>query len=221
MIMHIKNYMNTQINNFTIYAERHCGTKFLQSLIINHYNIPATYIFGWKHFFGFHNKEIMIGGKNTLFICITRDPFQWVHAMFKQPYHMKTENNITDFLLNPIYSYETENGNLCLEKEIIFERNIYTLDRYKNIFEMRNVKYNYLLYKLPKIAQNYIFIRYEDLCNNISQIQDIISSKLNIEPYTDIKNNFLKQEYKIKKEIYNIIKSNLDIKIENTMGYLL
>ena len=46
------------------------------------------------------------------------------------------------------------------------DRNIYTGNRYKNIFELRHTKIKWMLEDLPNKVKNCIFIRYEDLIND-------------------------------------------------------
>ena len=50
--------------------------------------------------------------------------------------------------------------------ENMHSRNIYTGERYKNIFELRHTKIKWMLEDLPNKVRNYIFIRYEDLLND-------------------------------------------------------
>lgn len=38
------------INQYTIYGERHSGTKLLQQLIDTYCHINLTWQYGWKHF---------------------------------------------------------------------------------------------------------------------------------------------------------------------------
>lgn len=89
----------------------------------------------------------------------------------------------------------------------------------------------YMTDTLPKIAKNYIFIKYEDLSNNfdkvMNQIKDIgINPKANINfPLNSksYKNNPNQKMYFNKKiivdEIEIIKNTNYNAKIENKIGY--
>jgi hypothetical protein len=74
------------------------------------------------------------------------------------------EKGIDAFLNNEWYSIHEEGE----EKgsEMMDDRNIYTGERYKNIFEMRSTKYKYLLTDMKTKVKHYYFIRYEDLLND-------------------------------------------------------
>jgi len=51
---------------------------------------------------------------------------------------------------------------------------IYTKNRYKNIYELRKVKYDYLLNDLPKKVKHYYFLKYEDLRDDYENTLDKI-----------------------------------------------
>jgi len=46
------------------------------------------------------------------------------------------------------------------------DRNIFTKERYKNIFELRYTKLKYMTEVLPQKVKHCIFIRYEDLLDD-------------------------------------------------------
>lgn len=55
------------------------------------------------------------------------------------------------------------------QTERMEDRNIYTGERYKNIFELRHTKLKWMLEDLPNKVDNCIFIRYEDLINDFEK----------------------------------------------------
>ena len=57
------------------------------------------------------------------------------------------------------------------------DRNIYTGERYKNIFELRHTKIKYMVEDLPNRVKNYIFIRYEDLINDFENTMIKLKNK--------------------------------------------
>ena len=62
------------------------------------------------------------------------------------------------------------------DKERMEDRNMYTGERYKNIFELRHTKIKWMLEDLPNKVKNCVFIRYEDLYydfkNTLLKIKD-------------------------------------------------
>lgn len=221
------------IKYFTIYGERCSGTNFLESAIKNNFKIDITWNYGWKHFFGnydFTNKNKDID--QTLFIGIIRDPIKWLDSLYRNPHHIPHHNRISPnaFLLNEHYS--TIDNYSPIEEQS--DRNIITKKRYKNIFELRQVKTNYLIYFMPAYVKNYIFVRYEDLKNNYDFILLDIQQKFNLirhntnTPFFRIikykghkeANDYKEHSVSFTNEIINIIKNNLDIEQERILGYL-
>jgi len=235
------------IKNFTIYGERHTGTNLLEASLtgISFYHkdkvsadIPVTWDYGWKHFFGWKNEEIKKQGQNTLFLGIVRNPYDWIMAMHNIKHHIpKTNYELHNFLTNEWYSVSrnknTKPSNQIrtapffkpkikqqkVFEEIITDRNLKTKERYRNIFELRAVKLDYLYNTMPTIAQNYEFIRYEDLCSQYPTIITNILDKYQInysEPSIQIKD---KKPYAISQEVKTIIDTHIDWDIENQVGY--
>ena len=159
-----------KITHFTIYGERCSGTNYLENLILKNFNVELTWKYGHKHFFGFDDLR---NSKNTLFICIVRNIHTWINSFFKEPHHLeyiqnehrhKKKKNM--FLNHEIISHKNIYINTDKHAEIMKDKNMYTGERYKNIFELRHTKIKWLLEDLPKKVDNYIFIRYEDLIDN-------------------------------------------------------
>lgn len=173
-----------KLSKFTIYGERCTGTNYLENLVLKNFDVDITWEFGWKHFFGFHDNKLL-NSDDTLFICIIRDPIDWINSFFREKHHLplKYMKNLTEeekiykFLNDEFWSFNDNNGNRDTSKEILVDRNIYTGDRYKNIFELRYTKNNFLLKDMPKKVKNYIFIRYEDLKYNLDKVMKEIKNK--------------------------------------------
>lgn len=215
-------YNNKKIINYTIYAERHCGTNFLEKYIAKNYNdLPITWDFGFKHFFGYKNSQI-IKSDNTLFIGIVRNPYDWLFAMKKQPHllrrwHLNSKHypysSIYDFLQAEIESY-------WYGKEVLEDRHMIYGRRYKNIFELRNTKNDYLLNTMPSIAQNYILINYEILYTNFKYFLDQLNHYFNLDLKEFTDNNFDKKNYNnFNKKNIELINNNLNWNIENAINY--
>ena len=101
------------------------------------------------------------------------------------------------------------NKNRDTSKEIMEDRNIYTGERYKNIFELRHTKIKWMLEDLPNKVKNCICIRYEDLINDFDKtllkIKDKglkVKNNINFPLNTDIYKN--KKNKKFKKKLNSI-----------------
>jgi hypothetical protein len=91
-----------------------------------------------------------------------------MNSLYTIPHHLcyDVRQNTNNFLNNNIFSFDDNNENTNEAIEIMEDRNIYTKERYKNIFELRHIKIDYMIKILPLKVKNYIFIRYEDLLND-------------------------------------------------------
>ena len=74
-----------KITRFTIYGERCSGTNYLQELIELNFDVETTWDYGWKHFFGFND---LLNSDDTLFICIVRNPIDWINSLYKNKHHL-------------------------------------------------------------------------------------------------------------------------------------
>lgn len=229
--------MADKIKKITIYGERCSGTNYLEELIKkNFHNYKLHWGYGWKHFFG-HSD--LTGSEDTLFICIVRNPFDWLNSFYKQPHHLIDINcnSIENFLSNEIISYQFNSKNFCNTQggdqgeEIMEDRNIYTKKRYKNIFELRNIKIKYLYKDLPTKVNNYIFIKYEDLINDFEKTMIKLKNKgLIVKPNINFPLNYYnykKEKEKYIKKVYFLISkerimndSNFKKENEELLGYI-
>ena len=194
------------IQNFTIFAERHCGTNFLEKWINKSLNIPVTWKYGWKHFWAHHEKTIPYSN-NTLFIGIVRNPYNWIAAMYKNPYHIILKPKITllNFMNCKIISIDNKTGDL-LEQE------------YNNIFHLREIKNNHLLNTMPNICKNYLLLNYESLFH-IDIIFDAIVSNFKLSQYSFFSNNFIQSHYTLGELEVDTINKNINWTTENLLNY--
>ena len=219
------------INNFTIYGERCSGTNFLEAIFTGEsyfhknkkpaFDLPLTWAFGHKHFFGFNDEDIVQNGDYTLFIGIVRNSYDWLASLFRNKHHIPQVNFCPkNFLFGEWYSIEhnVESDNFL--EEYTKDRNFLTGDRYKNIFELRKNKLDYLYNKMPNLAKNYILIRYEDLCDNAEKVIDAISNRFSL---PIVNKRFIqtkkKQPSNILTEYEDQITNALDWNTENLLGY--
>ena len=170
------------LNKFTIYGERCSGTTYLEQIVKTNFKADITWEYGCKHFFGFHD---LTNSNDTLFICIVRNPYDWINSFYKNQYHLPIQfKNKFNFLNNEFYSINKENI------EMKNDHNIYTSQRYSNIFELRHIKLKFLIETLPLKVTNYLFIKYEDLLDNFNGVMDSIKDKGLIPKNNIYLNNF-------------------------------
>lgn len=200
-----------KINKFTVIGERHSGTNWIEKLIIFRLNLPITWEFGSKHFVN-PNPNILAQGEDCLFIGITRNIYDWVGGFYKLPHHVNVSmlKNMKTFLLNEWISDVPDNDYL-------------TQKSYKNIFELRKYKLQYLHLFLPLIVDNLLLIRYEDLQKNPEDIIQYISDNYKINktnaPYSSLISPRKKFPYKLNKQALDIIKNNTDWEMEKLFNY--
>ena len=215
MLQIIRESKYEHIENFVLYGERHSGTKFLQQSL-ECYNITPTGYFGNKHWMGYANANRIKFARHTLFICIIRNPYQWLSAFMNNPHHVPRHNRKwQSFLTNEWYSI----GNN--KEEILHDRNFYdiTNNRYRNVIHLRNTKNQYMFYDLPLIAKNYVFVTYETLIKNHIQIMNLIRDKFMLQQ----KSNLPTANHPILRKVPSVhmdfVNSNLNWEIENGMGF--
>lgn len=219
------------IKNFTIYGERCSGTNFLEAIITGNsyfhsghkpaFDVPITWDFGHKHFFGFNDQDIVNYGSETLFIGIVRHPYDWMNSLFANKHHLPQINySPENFLFGEWYSIDHDRFSDTFLKEYLEDRNYKSKNRYKNIFELRRNKCAYLYNHMPQLAENYLLIRYEELKENPNEIVESISSRFGLKI---INRDFIDAKITIKKNILedyeDKITKNIDWKIENLIGY--
>ena len=213
-------------------GERCSGTNFLEKAILENFEIELIWHYGYKHFFGFYDyskkNPIIENDDEVLFLGIIREPISWINSFHNNKHHIPQQNkeSIYNFLHNEFYSVNNNN------EEIHEDRNYKTKKRYKNIFELRNLKNEYLINHKQRV-KNYLLLRYEDLNNNYEQTLQFLEKKFNlkrknknipfikIKSYKGLKNKPYSENY-ITLKHYTIknIKNRLNKKQEQSLGYL-
>jgi len=235
------------IKKIIIYGERCSGTNFLENVILENFNIEISWEQGSKHFFCFndYNKRNF---DDTLYIGIIRDPIYWINSFSKELHHVPEINrkNLKNFLFNEFYSVNDEIESTPKLQTILFNNksqkiyrystmiedlNYITHKKYKNIFELRKLKNDYLINVMPTKVKNYILINYEKLLTNYEETLELIKNKFSlIQKYPifkKIKNykksdtyNFVQQrQITLTPFVIDIIWKNLDINQELSIGY--
>jgi hypothetical protein len=223
------------IKRIQIFGERCSGTNYLESLVKSNFNdIEITWDYGWKDFFPQNIDKN--NHDDCLFLVIFRNPYDWLSSFHNNPHHVdKTLKNLTfsEFIRKEwkcVYNSEsgTKESDPNFGKEMMFERNPETGDRFKNILEMRNYKVEAFLSLKNKVL-NYEKFRYEDLRDNpnilkgLSKEFKLKPKESDIIPYTYYKDTnqiYQPKEYppiSIVDRFY--IRRHLDLRQEKSIGY--
>ena len=217
-----------KITKYVIYGERCSGTNFLESAINKNFNLIRSDDYGHKHFFLFEDLEKK-DTEDVLFIGIIRNPIYWLNSFSKNYHQVPLVNQkLINLLFNPFYSV-----NLGTQKLLKNDLNKNTGKMYKNIFELRKVKNDYLMFEIPKKVKNYILINYEDLLynyeNTLEKIKDKFELEVKNDEYKKIKEkigpskqnmgHFKEVKIEIPSFLIEKIWSNLNIEQEKKLGY--
>lgn len=219
------------INRFFIFAERCSGTHFLEQAFFENFHIDyLSKNHVRRHFFG-HLDDVYTEDEieTTLFVCLVREPIEWVDSMYRTQYHVPIENskNIDCFLNNEWYSVYDQIYDI---NEIPEDRHLITGERYKNIFEMRTIKQEYLLNTLKKRVKHTILIRYEDLRDDYKNTLDFIRYKFQLDiksfdykPIIKYKGRedtiYYKKNITLSLDTIDLIKRSVDVNQERLLGY--
>lgn len=212
---------------FTILGERNSGTNFLQHALLSNFKIKHSQPIH-KHFFG--HKEFTENMDNTLYICIIRDPVEWIDSFSKRLHHIPPENKKLNALLNNEFYSIHEDGPLK-GKEIMEDRNIFSKERYKNIFELRKTKNDYFL-NISKKVKYYYILRYEDLNNDYENVLNKLANQFQLTKKVEVfvkvpkykgtyNELYCKKPILLPYDIQEYIKQKVDIEQEHKLGYLL
>jgi len=237
----------SNIKKFIIYGERCSGTNFLENAILENFDIEISWEQGSKHFFCFNNYDKR-NFDDTLYIGIIRHPIYWINSFSKELHHVPEINrkSLHNFLFNEFYSVNDEIETAPKLQTILFNNkpqkkyrystmiedlNYINNKKYKNIFELRKLKNEYLMEIMPTKVKNYILINYENLLNNYDETLELIKNKFNLnQKYTTFKKiqkykksesyNFVRQrQITLPQTVIDIIWKNLDIEQESKIGY--
>ena len=214
---------------FSILGERCSGTIFTEYAIKENFEIYYKRL-KEKHFFGFNDE--FLNDPDTLYIFVIRNPVDWIDSFFKRTHHVPPENkqNIYNFIRNEFYSIYEEGA--LINTEIMEDRNMNTNERYRDIFELRKVKNDYIINDFSKKVENLMVIRYEDLRDDYENTLDRIKERFQLKKCcTDYKKIqrykgtysalYSKKPILLPENIIDEIKKKIDIEQEASLGYLL
>lgn len=212
------------VSQYVIYGERHSGTKFLQKLVQSNLNIVLANNFQHKHFFTPDHilKKTLEDVEQTVFLCIVRNPYDWILAFHKERHHCGIigANNLYTFMSKSWISRQP-----FLGPEILSDRHLYNGTRYKNIFHMRSTKNMFMYSILPIYVKHHMFIKYEDFLQDgyADYFIKYMSRVFRIKKINHYNNIIFRNKHdyyhKIDTNLLTFINNNIDWSIENQIGY--
>jgi len=201
-----------KISKYTIIGERHSGTNWIERIFTYHFNLPLTWEFGSKHFIDQYDPNHLASANNCLFVCMTRNIYDWIGGFYKFPHHVhiSMRKNLQTFMLNE-WKSQIQDNDYFLKKA------------YKNIFTLRKYKFQFMHKYLPFLVNNMIIIRYEDLLQDIINVINFIEKTFNISTKNKKLNKLtqprIKKPYRFTKKNLSIIYENTDWETEKVFKY--
>ena len=227
------------ISNFQIFGERASGTNYIQKLIQNNIDLKYTAKYGHKHFFP--NEDIQKADtSDTLFVVVVRNPLDWVRSMYENPFHtcpeIKNCKNFSIFIRHEWHCiYDKASGHSLEDKqygkEMIFERDPSSGERFKNLLCLRTSKIlNFL--SIEDKVEHFIFVNYEDVRDFPSEFIDAIAKEFKLkcssvfEPVTSYRGRgnevYVPKVFdEISPDDMGHILESLDVELESMVGYSL
>lgn len=203
------------IYNYAIFGERHSGTNWLEKIIQCRLNLPLINNLGdnsSKHFIRYLDWSKLTNAHNTLFICITRNIYDWIGGFYKLPHHVDAN------ICGSQYQFITSTW-LSGDQDY----NFITNKPYHNIFDMRKSKLIFYYEYLSILVDNLLIIRYEDLLVDPENVVQLIGSVFHIKTTNQNYGTFIlprkKTPYRIKSDIINIINAQTDWSLEKIYNY--
>lgn len=168
-----------KFNKFAILGERGSGINFVKYSLMSCFKEGENSKFNISNLFGYnkeYTKFLYKENKTTFFIFLVRNPYDWYlslkGSLLSPNNYFYDNDNLKDFILDK--NMRKFNDILMSEQKYIWnngydnksvdlsEFNSNNGKKFKNIFEMRNFKNNYILNIVPKFLKNYSIIRYEN-----------------------------------------------------------
>lgn len=174
------------IKYIQIFGERCSGTNFLAFLIRNNLeNVSITSDFGGKHWFirdhyprsrandstDYQCVRSLKNSSDTLFLCIFRNPYDWVRSVRDHPYHANNHARLPfgQFIRKPWHSYEHIRRH---KNWMPMDDKFWFIEEAINILHLRTLKLEHLLNLQGKVP-NVRYINYEALASDNSLLLEI------------------------------------------------
>jgi len=218
------------INKVKLFGERCSGTNYLNYLIETNFNVKLLKReFGHKH--GNPKIEDMqkTSTDNILFVCIFRNPYDWVCSMKTKKYSCSESlfKKHFDAYIRSEWSGETlKDYHYTTESD--FSKSI--KKPFKNIVDLRNHR-NEAFLNLQKYVENFKIINYDNIRETPTKLVSILERHgitlkdkfTNPSQYITHQSKFIdkkmRKNYPIDKKNIEFINENLNWDIENKLGF--
>jgi len=233
-----------KVSRVQIYGEMHSGTNYLEMLLTKNFPNIAVYsglspqkrIFSQKHFPAWFTKPLsyhrslgiddrywtLDGSEETLFIVIVRDPYHWIRALYKRPYHIRQARTFSAFIKREVQF------KISKDRINAMDLNPETGKFFSNPLKMRSAKLANI-HHLPKKVDHCLFINYEGLRDHPKQVLNEIAQTYNvaknsefvpIKTYKSTEKVYTCSRYfPISEKDLTFINSQIDWSIEEKFGY--
>jgi len=148
-------------------------------------NIELTKDFGGKHWFiknhyprcrpnhstDFQCIRPLSDSADTLFLCLFRNPFDWLRSIHARPYHAGNHWGLSfsEFLRKPWHGFETSRLNPYWPQR---NDGYWFIEEAENILKLRTEKITHLL-KLRALVENVCFVNYEAIRDDHDVLRNI------------------------------------------------
>jgi len=222
------------VSRFKILGERCSGTYYAQRLIQHNLNIEHCEDYGHKHFWTKRKENYP---KDLLLVIMVRDPYTWAESFYRKKWHVPEHFhslNFSDFITSEFFSIKDQNiPNIAGEvgEEIMADRNLVTMKRHKNLFALRSYKLNFIFHEFPKMCQNMVVLRLEDLQEDFEANLRLLSKKFRIQPRNERFEDLLhykgnttlplyeERDLSLSDDEIRLVNQNLDWHWETIMNY--
>jgi hypothetical protein len=174
------------IKHVQLFGERCSGTNFVTSLIEKNFaGIALTKAFGGKHWFikdhyprcrpnestDYQCVRPLGNSSDTLFICLFRNPYDWIRSINASPYHAADHwgLSLSEFIRKPWRSFETTRLNPCWPRR---NDNYWFIEEAENVLRLRSRKIEHLLNLSYRVA-NVCYVNYESVVKNNDLVREI------------------------------------------------
>lgn len=238
----------TRLKLFQVFGERRSGTNHVERVFQANTRLQSTRQYGWKHGFPY----VPVLPRCVLFIVIVRHPVQWCASLFKEPFEAADHLRELDFSAflrtewrsqyRPIKQQWSKSGyadhpmredtvgRYGQGEDLQLDVNPLTGQRFRNILEMRNVKFQGHM-SLINRGLNCAILRHEDLCEDEEATFSRVAAAFNLhKPENYKKAPHVKVEMhdeirrqrieKISSEDLEFIQAGLHTETEQRLGYL-
>ena len=234
------------ITKLAIYSERCSGSNYIQSLVLQNFDIslepfcskhfPPWFELPPSHYLGNPKNYTFENTDDYLFIVIFRNPYDWVRSFYDTPHYSSREikkMGFSEFIRAP---WALDLNHEVVKRQTAFnplmDRNPTDGSLFKNVLKLREAKIHTMLMIKDRV-KNIYYINYETARDSpkevLKEIEKIfeITSNLTYQPVVYYKGKedsgvYQKKEYvSISRRDLKYINKHLNKNLEKMIGYKL